>query len=162
VKETQWQLELILSEFGRAAMSTFTPLEIARGYAVAFPHMFDVIQIGGHLGAPEGLCVHRLCEPTTASLAYWCISYCSSLSSANLIWKPPQACHTSDMAVMSMQLGQAHHAASTALHMLNVCSKPREQPWIYHTVELLLPSRLMSAAASWVSTASARRPPSMS
>ena len=69
LKETQLQLELILSEFGRAAMNTFTPLEIARGYAVAFPHMFDVIQIGGHLGARKSPLPQRLCKPTMASFA---------------------------------------------------------------------------------------------
>ncbi len=69
MKETQWQLEVILSEFGRAAMTTFTPLEIARGYVVAFPHMFDVIQTGGHLGAPVTLFIHQLFKPSATSLA---------------------------------------------------------------------------------------------
>ena len=44
-------MEVILAEFGCEAMNTFTALEIARGYVVAHPHMFDVIQIGGYIGA---------------------------------------------------------------------------------------------------------------
>ena len=51
VKDTQRQVEVILAEFGCEAMNTFTALEIARGYVVAHPHMFDVIQIGGYIGA---------------------------------------------------------------------------------------------------------------
>ena len=51
VKDTQRQVEVLLADFGCAAMDTFTPLEIARGYVVAHPHMFDVIQTGGYISA---------------------------------------------------------------------------------------------------------------
>ncbi len=51
VKDTQRQVEVLLADFGCAAMDIFTSLEIARGYVVAYPHMFDVIQIGGYISA---------------------------------------------------------------------------------------------------------------
>ena len=84
VKETQWQLELILSEFGRAAMNTFTPLEIARGYAVAFPTCSTSSRSAAtSVRARPSSSLQRLCKPTMASFT-GAISSCSSLSPALL------------------------------------------------------------------------------
>ena len=91
-------MEVILAEFGCEAMNTFTALEIARGYVVAHPHMFDVIQVGGHIGA----LAERDCAGTCPLLRPIVVGVleCSSCvrSHMALAWNPVIICPTSSIA----------------------------------------------------------------